>query len=298
MIVAGEASGDLHGADLVKTLTQRRPDCGFFGMGGPAMREAGVELLADASELAVVGLFEVLAHYPRIRRALRRLERTLQDRRPDLLILVDYVEFNLQLARCAKRLGIKVLFYISPQVWAWRSRRVKKIGARVDRMAVLFPFEVEIYQRHGIPVTYVGHPLVSHAQPSMGRDEVLQGFGLDALRPIVGLLPGSRRIEIKRLLPLLIDTAALLQGRIPDAQFLLPLASTLDASDVAPYLPEDRGIAVIQGHTYDVMQVCDALIAAAGTATLEAALIGTPMAIVYKVSPLSYPILIRCFKIG
>ncbi len=297
MIVAGEASGDLHAADLVKTLAQRRSDCEFFGMGGSRMREAGVELLADASELAVVGLFEVLAHYPQIRRAFHRLEQTLEGRTPDLLILVDYVEFNLRLARRAKRLGIKVLFYISPQVWAWRSHRVKKIGARVDRMAVLFPFEVEFYQRHGIPVTYVGHPLVSHARPSMSRDHALQGFGLDASRPIVGLLPGSRRSEIKRLLPLLVDTAALLQARIPNAQFLLPLASTLREPDLAPYSLEDHGIAVVNDHTYDVMQVCDALIVTAGTATLEAALIGTPMAIVYKVSPLSYPILKHLIKI-
>lgn len=293
MIVAGEASGDLHAANLVKELLSKAPGTEVFGMGGAKLRGAGAELLVDSSKIAVVGLIEVLAHYREIKAVLRQLQQTLAERRPDLLILVDYVEFNLRLAETAKKLGIKVLFYVSPQVWAWRPHRVRKIGERIDMMAVLFPFEARFYEEHGIPVRYVGHPLVEHASPSMSREEALQQFGLDGERPVVGLLPGSRRGEIKRLVPLMIETAKELHRRNPDIQFVMPMASSLTSEDLAPYALDTHGIRIVEGHAYDVMANAQALITASGTATLETALIGTPMAIVYRIAPLSYAILKR-----
>jgi lipid-A-disaccharide synthase len=288
MIVAGEASGDLHAANLARELVLKAPDTQLFGMGGPKMREAGVELLVDSSRLAVVGFLEVLAHYREISAALNYLRSELSKRRPNLLILVDYVEFNLRLAAAAKRIGVKVLFYVSPQVWAWRPRRVKKIGACIDMMAVLFPFEAHFYERHGIPVRYVGHPLLDQARPQLSREEALKIFGLDPSRPIVGILPGSRRSEIKRLLPLMLDTADQLRLRHPGVQFLMPLALSLSQDDIQGYDPQAHAVKVILGQSYDVMSICDALLVASGTATLEAALIGTPMVIVYKVAPLNY----------
>lgn len=297
MIVAGEASGDLHAANLVRELAQKAPGTEFFGMGGAGLRAAGVEILQDCSRLAVVGLVEVLAHYREIKAALELLKREVVARRPDLLILVDYVGFNLRLAQAAKRAGIKVLFYISPQVWAWRPHRVKHIGRCIDMMAVLFPFEARFYEEHGIPVRYVGHPLLEHARPELTREQALEAFGLQAGRPIVGLLPGSRRGEIKRLLPLMLTTARLLRRSHPGVQFIMPLASTLSPADVAPYRLQEHDVRLVEGRGYDVMNVSDALITASGTATLEAALIGTPMAIVYKVAPLSYWILKRMILI-
>lgn len=297
MIVAGEASGDLHAANLVRELLAKAPGTRLCGMGGAKLREVGVELLVDSSNLAVIGFIEVLAHYREIKAALRKLQAAVVERRPDLLILVDYVGFNLRLAETAKHAGIKVLFYVSPQVWAWRPHRVKQIGACVDMMAVLFPFEAEFYERHGIPVRYVGHPLLEHAKPQLTREQALEAFGLESERPIVGLLPGSRRGEIKRLLPVLLATADELRRRIPPVQFVLPLASSLTEADVARYAPESHGVHVVQGQSYDVMNVADALISASGTATLEAALIGTPMVIVYKISLLSYWILKRLILI-
>jgi lipid-A-disaccharide synthase len=261
------------------------------------MREAGAELIVDSSRLAVVGLSEVLVHYPAIASALKRLQQALRARRPALLILVDYVEFNLRLAKAARGAGCKVLFYISPQIWAWRSQRVKTIGARVDMMAVLFPFEVAFYERHGIPVRYVGHPLLTYARPTMSRSEAQQSFRLDPRRPVVGLLPGSRRSEIQRLLPLCIETARRLHHSHPGIQFLMPLAATLRPEDVAPYALADHGISVIDGQSYDVMQVSDALVVASGTATLEAALLGVPMAIVYKMAPLTYWVAKRLVRV-
>lgn len=295
MIVAGEASGDLHAANFVDALKRRIPDIRLCGMGGGAMKSAGIEILVDSTDLAVVGLFEVLSRYLDIRRALHRLTGTLDERRPDLLVLVDYVEFNLRLARAAKARGIPVLFYVSPQIWAWRPGRIRRIARVVDMMAVLFPFEEEIYRRQGIPVRYVGNPLVDIVKVSRSRDEVLTGLGLDASRPVLGLLPGSRHGEIQRHLPLLIDTCRLIHERQPQVQFILPVAPGIDhTTDIEPVLAArdaSRLIRIADGRAYDSMNACDALVAASGTVTLEAGLLGVPMVIIYRISPISYAIL-------
>lgn len=294
MLVAGEASGDLHAANLARALKRLRPDIHCFGMGAKGMRAAGVEILIDSSRLAVVGLIEVLAHYREIKAALRTLQATLKARRPDLLILVDYPEFNLKLAATARECGVKVLYYISPQVWAWRPGRVKKIAALVDHMAVVFPFEAPIYEQAGVPVTFVGHPLVDEASPSMSRDEALRQFDLDNASTVVGLFPGSRKSELDRLLPVLIESARLLRERFENVQFVLPIAPTFAREDLEVRLKDSKlPITLIEDQTYDVIQACDAIITASGTATLQIALIGTPMAVVYRVSSLSYWIVKR-----
>lgn len=302
MIVAGEASGDLHGAGLVREARRLDPTLSFFGIGGERMREAGVETLVDSAQMAVVGLVEVIAHFNVISRAYLTLKKIIGSDPPDLLILIDYPDFNLRIARLAKKAGVKVLYYISPQVWAWRVGRVKKIGRVVDRMAVVFPFEVPFYEREGVPVTFVGHPLVDTVHPAMDRAAGQAAFGLDPARRTIGLFPGSRRGEVKSLLPTILETAELLKERFPDLQFILPLASTLTPADIAPYL-DASGLAVrvVAGQGYDVMQVCDAIITVSGTVTLEIALMGVPMVIIYRVSPLTYQVgkwLIRVEHIG
>lgn len=291
MIVAGEASGDLHGASLVKEALKINPGLSFFGIGGARMRAAGVVTLTDAAEIAVVGLVEVIAHFPIIYRAYTKLKNILETAPPDLLILIDYPDFNLRLAKIAKKANVRVLYYISPQVWAWRVGRVKKIGRVVDHMAVVFPFEVPFYEKEGIPVTFVGHPLVDTVHPTMTRSKAQVSFGINPDRKTIGLFPGSRRQEIKNLFPVILESAALLRRSFPDVQFILPLASSLSRADIAPLL-ESSGldVIVVEESGYDVMQVCDAIISVSGTVTLEIAMIGVPMVIIYKVSPVTYMI--------
>ena len=291
-IVAGEASGDLHASHLARKLLTIDPGVELKGMGGDNMRRAGVEIMIDASELAVVGLFEVIANYRTIRRALEKLKRTLTASPPDLLILVDYQEFNQRLAAYAKSIGVKVLFYIGPQVWAWRPKRVYKMGRIVDQMAVIFPFEVDLYRDANVAVEFTGHPLVEEVIADKSPAQARELLELDDVTTI-GLFPGSRNGEIKRVLPIQLKAAKKLLKQNPDYQFVLPLAESLEEDVLDPYLEEifELRIAVIDGKTYDVMQACDAIITASGTATLEIALMGIPMAIVYKISWLSYFIL-------
>lgn len=298
MIIAGEASGDLHGSSLVRETRSLDPTHQFFGIGGSLMRAEGVETLVDAREMAVVGLVEVIAHFPTIFRAFRKMEKILKQNPPDLLILIDYPDFNLRLAKVAKSVGVKVLYYISPQVWAWRVGRVKKIAKLVDHMAVVFPFEVPFYEKEGVPVSFVGHPLVDSVQPTMSLEAARDTFGIDPTRQTVGLFPGSRKQEIRNHLPILLASARLLSERFPDLQFILPLASSLERADVTPYL-DSCGVAVtlIEGKGYDVIQVCDAIISVSGTVTLEIALLGIPLVIIYRVSPLTYQVAKRLIRV-
>ncbi|MCW8840694.1 MAG: lipid-A-disaccharide synthase [Gammaproteobacteria bacterium] len=298
LIVAGEASGDHHAARLVEELHKCAPDVHFAGIGGERMRRAGVEILVDSADMAVVGLVEVLANYRFLKGVLDRMRGELRERRPDMLILVDYPDFNLRLAATAKELGIKVLYYISPQIWAWRQKRVYKIKKLVDMMAVVFPFEVPFYEQAGVPVRFVGHPLVDEVKSELDREQAFEAFGLDPQRPVLGLFPGSRRSEIKRLLPTVLKSAALVKERMPEIQFLLPRASTLSDEFLAPYLAEsDLEITVVPGRSYDVMRACDAIISASGTATLEIALMQVPLVVLYKIAPLSYRIISRLLKV-
>ncbi|MGR6034559.1 MAG: lipid-A-disaccharide synthase [Candidatus Nitrosoglobus sp.] len=288
-IVAGEASGDQHGAYLIREVNKLAPEVRFCGIAGPHMRAAGAEALFDSSQLAVMGLVEVISHFKDIYRALQKMRRFLKKGRPDLLILIDYPEFNLRLAKTAKTLGIKVLYYISPQVWAWRQHRVHKIGQSVDMMAVVLPFEVPFYEMAGIPARFVGHPLQHTVKSKFSRDEALIKFGFDPHRKSLGLLPGSRRSEIKRLLPVLLDAAERIYLEEPEIQYLLPLAPMLTEADLAPFLKGCRlPLKIISNCPYDVMAACDAMVAASGTVTLEAALMGVPLVVIYKMKLLSY----------
>jgi len=288
LLVAGEASGDLHGADLLAALRAHVPDLDVFGIGGERLRQAGMETVVDASEVATVGVTEVLGHLGALLRAYRTLARRLREDPPDLCLLIDFPDFNLRVARLAKRAGVPVLYYIGPQVWAWRRGRIRKIARRVDRLAVVFPFEPELYRDHLAGVEFVGHPLLDRVRVTRGRDETLRAHGLDPARRTVVLLPGSRPSEIKRLLPPLLDAVRLLAHR-RDYQFPLALAHTLSAEDVAARVRAVAGdaVRVIAGDTYNLIAAADVALVTSGTATLECALLETPMVISYRLGPLS-----------
>lgn len=290
MIVAGEASGDMHGAHLVREMLSIDPALKFYGIGGNKLRGEGVRLLADASEMAVVGLTEVISKLGRILKIMRMMKRSLDEQRPDLVILIDYPDFNLPLARAAKKKGIKVFYYISPQVWAWRKGRIGQIKQTVNRMAVILPFEVDTYGKEGFQVDYVGHPLLDMVKTDYSKTDLRKKFGL-ADKITVGILPGSRMSEVAKLLPELLRAAKIMQKEIPEIQFVLPLADTLEEKAVKDFMSSsDVNVKIISGQTYEVVSCADLALVASGTATLETALLKIPMVIVYKISMLSYMI--------
>jgi len=299
MIIAGEASGDLHAGKLIRAIKQRNADVHFYGIGGDNMRAAGAEVMVDSKEMAVVGLVEIWAHRKVIFGALNLMRDSITQQPPDLLVLVDYPEFNLRLAKHAKKYGVKVLFYISPQIWAWRQYRVKKIKKLVDMMAVVFPFEAAFYDRHNVPVKFVGHPLVNEVKASNEKTALREDFGLDINKPTIGLLPGSRRSEIKRLIGIILESARLTKSQLAEIQFILPLADTLDESELAPTLAryKDLNVKLVKGRAYDVIACCDVVLTVSGTVTLEIALLKTPMIIINKVAWLTYTIVSRMLKI-
>jgi len=298
LIVAGEASGDLHGANLVKAMKRLDPGVTIQGIGGIMMEEAGVDILIPSSEMAVVGLIEVFARLNSIIRAHLKLKSLLKNSRPDLLILIDYPEFNINLARTARRYDIPVLYYISPQVWAWRRGRIKKIAERVDRMAVILPFEKELYLETGMEVEYVGHPIMDSIQQHQDKGEIVRDMGFKDGNPIVGLLPGSRNEEIKNLLPLMIESVEILSSRYDNLKCILPMASTVSPELVQVEINQSKvEIQVSREEVSRTLSVCDLAIVASGTATLETAIMGVPMVIVYKVSPISFWIGKRVIKV-
>lgn len=294
LMVTGEASGDKHGANLALELQQSAPQLQISAMGGEALSKAGVDIVVDNRGLAVMGLVEVLRHYPDIKRALKTLTQHLKTQQPDLLVLIDYAEFNLKLAAQAKKLGIPILFYISPKFWAWREKRVKRIKRLVDMMAVIFPFEVEFYEKNGVPVRYVGNPLAGKVIASQSKADSLKDFGLNAANPVIGILPGSRQSEISRLLPLYLQAKQQLQSKHPNAQYLLPVAPGIDQQKLEQWaevtLPNDIKL-IPSDKIYDAMQCCDAAMVTMGTVTLEAALMQMPMLTANKIAAPSYHIL-------
>lgn len=298
MIIAGEASGDLHGSEIFRRLQAKDNDIRCIGMGSDKMREAGIELLYDCADIAVVGLWEVLTHWPEIKQAMRVLKNHILHSPPDLLLLIDYQEFNLRLAKFAKQRGVKVLFYVSPQLWAWRKGRIRKFVNRIDMMAVIFPFEIDYYEKAGIPVRYVGHPLTNKVHTTLDKTEAIAKFGLDTTRPVVGLLPGSRRSEISKILPILLAAAREISIRLPAVQFLLPAAGKSLIADIKAKINEQQvPVKICENNTYNAIGCCSAAIVASGTATLEAALLGVPMVIVYRVAPFTYAVLSRLISV-
>ncbi|MGD1151703.1 MAG: lipid-A-disaccharide synthase [Syntrophales bacterium] len=289
MIVAGEASGDLHGGNLVQAMHKIDPEIRFYGVGGRNLKEAGVELIADAADMAVVGLTEVVSKLGMILKVMAQLKASLKKDRPDLLILIDYPDFNLPLARAAKKYGVKVFYYISPQVWAWRRGRIGKIKKIVDRMAVILPFEANLYREAGVDATFVGHPLLDVVRTKYPRKEALRRFDLREGVTTVGILPGSRQSEVTRLLPVMLGAAAIIKEKIKPVQFVLPLADTLDIAFVSQIIAKyPVAVRLIPNEVYDVIGCTDIAMVASGTATLETALMETPMIIIYKVSAPSY----------
>jgi lipid-A-disaccharide synthase len=302
MIVAGEASGDMHGAGLVREMLKIDPALNFYGIGGNKLQEAGVKLLANASTMAVVGLTEVISKLRSILKIMNMMKKSLDEYRPELVILIDYPDFNLFLAKAARKRGIKVFYYISPQVWAWRKSRIGQIKKTVSKMAVILPFEVGTYNQKGFLVNYVGHPLLDLMKPSYSQQESRRMSGLAESKTTIGLLPGSRVAEVKKLLPEIMRAVEILARRIPNVQFVLPLADMLDEKIVAEITSRfSVKVQVIAGHTYEAISCADLAIVASGTATLETALLGVPMIIIYKISPLSYfvgKLFIRIKNIG
>jgi lipid-A-disaccharide synthase len=288
LIVAGEASGDLHAANVVTALRRLNPAIRVRAMGGDHLRRAGAEILVDSSRLAVVGITEVLGRLGDLIRAYRSLKRVVQSREIGLLVLIDFPDFNLRLAEVARAAGVPVLYYISPQVWAWRSGRTKIIARRVDRMAVIFPFEVPLYREAGLEAEFVGHPLMDTLGKSGGPPLFLPGNDWRG-DPLIALLPGSRHKEVRSLLPEMIRSAQIISGKKRGAKFLLALAPSIQPEEIKDLLPpQESRVQVVEGRTYEVVRASDLVLVASGTATLETAILGKPMVIVYRVSPLSY----------
>ena len=294
MIVASEASGDIHGAKVIKAVQELSPSTTFTGVGGQRMSAAGCEILIPGEDLAVMGLVEVVGHLPVVWRSLQKLKKVLHgDMRPDALVLIDSPEFNLRLAKYAKRAGVPVLYYVSPQVWAWRRGRVRTIAGVVDKLAAIFPFEPEFYRGLDIDVRYVGHPLLDEFRITRSRQALLEDLQVSPDRPVVGLFPGSRRNELKYMLGTLVATAEQLLCRQPDINFLVPVASTLTREEIASRFPSGIPVTFVdadEASIYDIANACDAIASVSGTVTLQIALVGTPMVIFYKLSPVSYAI--------
>ncbi|MBE0500721.1 MAG: lipid-A-disaccharide synthase [Desulfuromonadales bacterium] len=299
LIVAGEPSGDLHAANMIQAARVINPGLSFFGVTGPKMRAAGCETLLCYDEISVMGFVEVIGRLPAIRRAFKRVTAAfISEQRPDLLILVDFPGFNMRLARAAKKAGIPILYYIAPKVWAWRQGRAKTLAATVDRMAVIFPFEPEFYKPYGLQADYVGNPLLDDYAASLKVKTDLKGFNDTAGEQIVGLFPGSRRSEIRYNLDTMLQAARLLSAERPELKFVLPLASSLDRAEIAAQITASGlAVEIVENDIYTVAAACSAVLAVSGTVTLQIALTGTPLAVMYRTSAISAAIARQVVKI-
>lgn len=315
MIVAGESSGELYGSLLTKSLKSKLPEIKIMGVGGERMREAGVELISSIS--SAFGLIEIVSTYNKIRSSFRKTVEAIKKLKPDVLVLIDYPDFNIKLAKIAKPYGIKILYYVSPQVWAWRKRRIKKIAKLVDRMAVLFPFEEKIYKEAGVKCEFVGHPIVEEIESVLHssvighqsliktndhgpmtndsknighRDYFKSILGFNPKKALLSLLPGSRHSELKRLLPLMLEIVRKIKTSFDGYEFCIPLSTNTEEEQYAFYLNllKDEGVNIKKGETVMVLACSDMAVVASGTATLQAALLEVPMVVVYKLSPFTY----------
>jgi len=287
MVSCGEASGDLYAGALARALQAQAPGTRVIGFGGERLAAAGAELAGDYRGIAVTGLTEVLRVLPRTYAMYRRLVDLAKTARPDVFVAIDFPDFNFRLAAAVHALGIPVVYYVSPQLWAWRPGRIRALKAFADKVLPIFPFEVEIYERAGVPVEFVGHPLIDLIGVSTPRAPFLQGLGLDPTAPVVALLPGSRPNEVRALLPVLADAMTRIRAGCPGTQFVLARAPKLSTS-LFDSLAGKGGVAVVEGRTDDVLNASDVVLTASGTATVQTALHEKPMAILYKLSPLTY----------
>jgi lipid-A-disaccharide synthase len=284
LLVAGETSGDMYGADVALALMARFPGCQIFGLGGQRMREAGVELEGDIQHTAAMGPLAAFSQLGGLFKVFRRLADRVEISPPDAAILIDFPDFNLRLAKRLKAAHIPVIYYISPQVWAWREGRVKQIKELVTKMLVIFPFEEQIYKDAGVDVEFVGHPLIETVRATRTKEEFCRVYALDPQRSIMAILPGSRKKEIRHILPTLCDVVERIRSAKPDTQFVLPAAPNLNR-ELVENIVGNHPIRLIHGETYNALRYARAAIVASGTATLEAALLGTPEVIVYRISP-------------
>lgn len=299
VIIAGEESGDIHASVLVKQLKANYPNIEISGIGGKHMHDSGVELISDLARYGVTGITEVVRHLKVIHKAFQAIKKHLQQQKPDLLILVDYPGFNLRLAKYAKRkLGIKILYYISPQIWAWKAKRIHLIKECVDHMAVILPFEKTIYEHAQVPVSFVGHPLIEKINAVGERDSQRAILNIPVDAKIFGLLPGSRHNEIERHMPILRDTAERLHQQYPDWQFVIPIAETIDAEKITNYFAHSKlPVSFVKGQALSCMAAADFVIVASGTASLECALLKKPMCIIYKSSFITYVLAAKFIKV-
>ncbi|MBM4165780.1 MAG: lipid-A-disaccharide synthase [Ignavibacteria bacterium] len=287
LIVAGEASGDLHGSGVVRELKKRLPSIEIFGVGGDAMQREGMELLFHVKELSFMGFAEVFKHLPKIFVVEQTLEKILYERKPNVVLLIDYPGFNLRFARKAKASGTRVIYYISPQVWAWKKGRVKKMKAAIDTMCVVFPFEKDLYREEGMNVDFVGHPLLEEISVLSNKEDFFLRHHLDAKKKLVAFFPGSRKQEIEKIFPLLLKTAEEITTKL-DVQIAVGVAPTLDRDFLKSFLVQKNDILLLNNQTHELMKHADAAIVTSGTATLETALLETPMMVVYKTSFATY----------
>ena len=302
MMLAGEPSGDLHGSHLAAELIKQSPSAEIFGTGGEKMRQCGVTLLYDLKALAITGLLDVIKNAVRLKVIQTTLLSKIKSERPDLIILIDYPDFNLRFAKKAHRFGVPIVYYISPQVWAWRKGRIRQIKKYIKKIYVIFRFEEELYRKEGVPVEFIGHPLLDIVKPRLTRDEFLKGMRLKADGAVVALLPGSRKRLVKTLLPVMLESARLVHKRVPQVRFIVSKSASLDKKTYDALLARsDLPVTLVEGNTYDVINASDVVLTVSGTATLETAILKKPMAILYKLPLVEYLLakpLLRIKNIG
>ncbi|MFS8627840.1 MAG: lipid-A-disaccharide synthase [Limnochordales bacterium] len=299
LLSAGEASGDMHAAELAARLRERDGAVEMYGMGGPLMRRAGVDVLFDPTSISTVGFAEALRSLGVFRKVLRRLEEAMAQRPPDVAVLVDFPGFNLKLAEAAARRGVPIVYYMSPSAWAWGKGRAYKLARLGATICAVFPFEEAVYREAGAEVVYVGHPLVARVKPGASREELRRELGVGPQDLLVALLPGSRRQELAALLGPMLEAAAIIRRKRPEARFAVPVAHTLDVETVRKAVSgAGVPVAVVPGRAYDVMHAADAAIISMGTATLEAALLGLPHVACYRLSPVTYAVAKRLVRIS
>lgn len=302
MLIAGEPSGDLHGARLAKAILERRPEARLSGMGGEQMRQAGVKLLFDPTKISTIGFVVAIKNIQVLRKVMLKLAETIRQQRPDVVVLIDYPGFNMRLARMVKAEDIPLVYYFSPSAWAWGKSRAEKVAQTATKVVSVFPFEAEIYREAGADVTFVGHPLLDIVKPSMPAQEVRESLGIALKAPVVGLLPGSRRQEIELLLPEMLAAARLIKSALPEVRFVLPRAGSIEMALLQKHLDKAQvEVQVVDGRAYDLISISQAVIATSGTVTLETAVLGVPMVIIYKTGASTYllgKMLVRIPHIG
>jgi lipid-A-disaccharide synthase len=286
-IIAGELSGEIHAAHLVKSLTERFP-FRFSAVGSKRLIEAGADVICDYQNISATGISELFSKKSHIRDAFKIVKKHIKETMPALVILVDFPGFNLRIARFSKKLGIPVIYFIAPQIWAWRKKRIKTIERYVDRVICILPFEKALYDKHGIDSVYIGHPFVNTVQPSLSKEEFLRQIGKDGANPIVTIMPGSRENEIKKHMPVLLETIAIMKKSIPGMTVVLPVAENIEENIFEPFKGPLGDTVMIKRHAYDALAYCDIAIVASGSVTLEAAILKAPTMVIYRISSLSY----------